>query len=282
MTSKFAQLTAVHRTKHVSDNSFIKLTTKTKSESQSAARANDAKSITNSKQQYGLRKKGVKKKYTQCDSNGTTTDGSENDVVLCDEDTDMSDDDFLPISPDIRPSQKSIKAKKKPRFSPLRKSPACNKPDLLAGGLLSSPKQSLPSQVQVESTDSVSNIRSLTKSFSDDSEAELRDYTVADPKEGSEGVQPLRLPQVMGLRMPSMSPSSMASPPSVYQSSQTGSNKGGPAVPVVGPSAASSGQAKQATVRVPCPVCGVEIPERHVNLHLDRCLARKDQPEKRG
>ena len=27
--------------------------------------------------------------------------------------------------------------------------------------------------------------------------------------------------------------------------------------------------------KVPCPVCGVEVPERNVNNHLDRCLFGK-------
>lgn len=29
--------------------------------------------------------------------------------------------------------------------------------------------------------------------------------------------------------------------------------------------------------RVSCPVCGVEVPERNINLHLDACLQRMNQ-----
>lgn len=32
-------------------------------------------------------------------------------------------------------------------------------------------------------------------------------------------------------------------------------------------------------VAVECPVCGVGVPEQHINKHLDMCLSRDDKKE---
>lgn len=30
---------------------------------------------------------------------------------------------------------------------------------------------------------------------------------------------------------------------------------------------------------VDCPVCGVHVPENHINTHLDNCLSREEKKE---